>query len=62
MFSSSLYSDKLISNGKIFEEPTLQFIDYIQIEANNAAAHSPVEQLISSAKFTTKGEMNSLLF
>ncbi|CAF3934548.1 unnamed protein product [Rotaria magnacalcarata] len=46
--------DKLISGGKIFEEPTFQVVDFQQTDLNNPANSSPLEQLISSAKFTNK--------
>ncbi|CAF2583062.1 unnamed protein product [Rotaria sp. Silwood2] len=50
--------DKLLSDGKIFEEPTLQFIEFKQSDLNNQAIVSPIEQLISSAKFNNKIQEN----
>ncbi|CAF0754187.1 unnamed protein product [Rotaria sordida] len=46
--------DGVISNGKIFEEPTFQLIEYKQVDLNNQITISPLEQLISSAKFNNK--------
>ncbi|CAM2698450.1 unnamed protein product [Rotaria socialis] len=46
--------DKLSSGGKIFEEPTFQVVDFQQTGLTNLASSSPLEQLISSAKFTNK--------
>jgi hypothetical protein len=55
---SILYSisiDYVISGGQIFEESILQFIECKQLDVNNPSTASPQEQLISTAKFNSKG-------
>lgn len=49
--------DNLISGGKIFEEPTFQYIEYKPSDSNNQSTATSVEQLISSAKYNNKSKI-----
>jgi hypothetical protein len=60
LYSRSIYIEHVISGGQIFEEAVLQFIECKQLDVNNPPTASPQEQLISTAKFNSKGRLKFL--